>query len=136
MKRSFCLFFVFVALIAIPLSQAVTVMAQDSIEVAVATISRDVVDREPVNAGSSFYSSVGRLYFFTKIIGAEGVNRITHVWYFGDTERASISLSVRSASWRTFSSKKIQAHEIGDWHVEVLGPDGDVLETVRFKITP
>jgi hypothetical protein len=136
MKRPFYFLIVLVALIAIPLSQTVTVMAQDSIEVAVATISRDVVDREPVNAGSSFYSSVGKLYCFTKIVGADPPVRITHVWYFGDTERASISLSVRAASWRTFSSKRIQAHEIGNWHVDVLGPDGDVLETVNFRITP
>ena len=136
MKRSFCFLIVLVALIAIPLSQAVTVMAQNSIEVAEAVISRDVIDREPVNAGSSFYSSVGKLYCFTKIVGADTPVRITHVWYFGDTERASLSLSVRSASWRTFSSKRIQAHEVGDWHVEILGPDGDVLETVKFKITP
>lgn len=136
MKKLACFLFVLVALIAIPLSQAVTVLAQDSIKVAVAAISQDVVDREPVNSGNSFYSSVGKLYCFTKIVGAEKSIRITHVWYFGDTERASISLSVRSSSWRTFSSKKIQAHEIGDWHVDVLGPEGNVLDTLHFKITP
>ena len=112
------------------------VLAQDSLEVALGVISRDVVDREPVNDSNTFYSSVGKLYCFTKIVGADHPVTITHVWYFGDTERASVSLAVRSSPWRTFSSKKIQAHEVGDWHVDVLGPDGDVIQTLNFKINP
>ncbi len=135
MKKSFYFLLALVALITIPLSQAVTVMAQDSIAVAEAVIARDIIDREPINVGSSFDASVGSLYCFTRITGAMTPTQITHVWYFGDTERASIRLSVRSASWRTKSSKRIQAHEIGNWHVEVLGPDGEVLETVAFRIT-
>ena len=42
-------------------------LAQDapSLEVAVAAICQDVVDREPVDAGVSFSASVGALYCFT-----------------------------------------------------------------------
>lgn len=136
MKKPIYFLLALLALIAIPLSQTVTVMAQESIAVAEGAIARDVIDREPVNVGSSFAASVGRLYCFTRITGAKTPTQITHVWYFGDTERASIRLSVRSASWRTKSSKKIQAHEIGNWHVEVLGPDGEALEILEFRITP
>lgn len=138
MKRSCYSMVVLVMLITLSLSQVATVWAQGtaSLEVAVAAICRDVVNREPVSVGNSFEASVGKLYCFTKIVGAQEPIEISHVWYFGDTERAKISLSVRSTSWRTQSSKKIQPHEVGDWHVDVVGPEGKVLQTLQFKITP
>ena len=107
-----------------------------SLEVTTAVISADVVDRMPVDEGTSFPSSTGRLYCFTKIEGAQDPIEIAHVWYFGNKERARVSLSVRSSSWRTFSSKIIQAHEVGQWFVDVEGPDGQVLKTIQFKVTP
>ena len=104
--------------------------------VAKAHICRDVVNREPVDAGDTFEASVGKLYCFTKTMSAYNPTEITHVWYFGDSERARVSLPVESFSWRTYSSKIIQAHEIGDWHVDVLSPKNEVLQTLQFKITP
>ena len=69
-------------------------------------------------------------------MGAQDDTYVTHVWYFGDRERARIKLAVRSPNWRTNSSKKIQPHEIGDWHVDVVGADGQVLMTIPFTIQP
>ncbi len=137
MKKTFSLLTILVMAIIISLSQAVTINAQETgyIEVARAVISRAVVDREPVDVRDSFDYWVGTLYCFTKITGAQSPIEITHVWYFGDTERARVSLLVRSSSWRTHSSKKIQTHEIGDWHVDILGPDGEVLRRLQFRIT-
>jgi len=74
------------------------------------------------------------LYCFTRVNGAKGDIEVTHVWYYGDVERARIDLSVRSSSWQTFSSKRIQAHETGKWRVEVLGPGGTLLETILFSV--
>ena len=118
--------------------QAVTTKAQEAeaVEVAEAVICRDVVDREPIDVGDSFEVSVARLYCFTKIVGAQEPIEIAHVWYYGDVERARVNLSVEAASWRTWSSKIIQDHEIGDSQVHIIGPDGEVLETVEFEITP
>ncbi|MEE9505183.1 MAG: hypothetical protein V3V90_08625, partial [Thermodesulfobacteriota bacterium] len=100
MKRLCYFVLVLLMLITLSLSQAVRVWAQgaSSLEVAVAGICRDVVDRQPVDVGNSFEASVGKLCCFTKIIGAQNPIRISHVWYFGDTERAKINLSVRSSS--------------------------------------
>jgi hypothetical protein len=118
--------------------QVVTIRAQEAeaVEVAEAVICRDVVDREPIDFGDSFEVTVGKLFCFTKIVGAQEEIEIAHVWYYGDVERARVNLSVRAASWRTYSSKIIQPHEIGDWHVDIIGPDDEVLETVEFEITP
>jgi len=128
---------VLLTLVAMSFLQAGTTDAQQaaSLEVAAGSICRDVVNRQPVDVGTSFEASVGKLYCLTKIIGAGDPTEITHVWYFGNTERARVSLDVNSASWRTHSSKIIQAHEIGAWHVDVLGPGGEVLQTYEFTIT-
>lgn len=101
-----------------------------------AHICRNVVDQGPESVGNTFEASVGKLYCFTKTMSAYNPTEITHVWYFGDTKRARVNLPVKSFSWRTYSSKIIHAHEIGDWHVDVLGRNNEVLRTLQFKITP
>jgi hypothetical protein len=106
-----------------------------SIKIARTAICRDVVDREPVEVGENFESSVGKLFCFTKIIGAKTPIEVTHAWYFSDTEVARVNLPVRSTSWRTYSSKIILADAVGNWHVDVMGPEGEILETLEFKIT-
>jgi hypothetical protein len=129
---------VLATLVVMSFLNAATTDAQQAgpLEVAMGAICRDVINREPVDVGTSFEASVGKLYCLTKIIGAAGPTEITHVWYFGNTERARISLDVNSASWRTYSSKKIQTHEVGTWRVEVLGPGGELLQAFDFTITP
>jgi hypothetical protein len=138
MKKPHCFLLFLAAVIAIPMIQPGAINAQEkaSVEVAMAAICTNVIDREPVGMGTSFDASTEKLYCFTKIVGALSPTDITHVWYFGDIERAEINLAVNSASWRTYSSKKIQFHEVGDWHVDVIGPEGQVLQTLEFKITP
>jgi len=114
-----------------------TVEAQvaGKIEVAAAAICKDVVDREAVDVGTRFPNSVPRLYCFTKIVGASQPTEVVHVWSYGDVERARISLGVKTSSWRTYSSKAIQAHETGAWRVDVLDTAGNLLETINFEVT-
>jgi hypothetical protein len=128
---------VLIVLAATLLGLTVAAVAQDapSLEVAVAAICQDVVDREPVDAGVSFAASVGTLYCFTKITGAQDPTKVTHVWYFGAEERARVELDVNSANWRTWSSKIIQEHEIGSWRVGVLDEAGTVLKELQFETT-
>ncbi|NIM58510.1 MAG: DUF2914 domain-containing protein [Candidatus Aminicenantes bacterium] len=138
MKRLPYALLILAMLTTIILYQVVTIKAQEAeaVEVAEAVVCKDVVDREPIDVGDSFEVTVGKLFCFTKIVGAQEEIEIAHVWYYGDVERARVNLSVRAASWRTWSSKIIQEHEIGDWHVDIIGPDDEVLETVEFEITP
>lgn len=138
MKRTYYALLIVIALIIVPLSLAVTSMAQETATLLVseASICRDVVNRQPVGAGDSFEASVGKLACFTKITGSQSPTEISHVWYFEDTQRAKVTLTVKSSSWRTHSTKRIQSHEIGDWRVDVLGPGGDILQVLQFKITP
>lgn len=137
MKKLLSILFVLALLTTFSLYMAGTIRAQEvaSVEVDVGVICLDVVDREPVDAGDTFDAAVGKLFCYTKIVGVDTPIEITHVWYFGETERARVILPVESSGWRTWSTKIIQAHEVGDWHVDVIGPEGEVLETIEFQIT-
>jgi hypothetical protein len=108
----------------------------ESLEVAEGAICLDVIDLECTGADTNFPANVGKLYCITKITGAKGASQVTHVWYYGQTERARIVLDVRSKSWRTYSSKIIQSHETGDWHIDVLGPKDEFLKVIQFEIGP
>lgn len=114
---------------------AVEAQVSNTLEVAAAAICKNVVEREAVDVANRFSTSVPRLYCFTKIVGASQPTEVVHVWSYGDVERARISLAVNAATWRTYSSKAIQAHEIGTWRVDVLDTSGNLLETINFEVT-
>ncbi len=143
MKKLCCSLFIMAMVITLTLCNVVTVRAQEtaslqktaSLEVARSAICREITEMEPVETGESFVVTVNKLFCFTQILGANDPIEITHVWYFGPIERARVTLPVKSAAWRTYSSKVIQAHEIGPWRVEVLGPADEVLKTVEFQVT-
>jgi len=92
-------------------------------------------DRVPTGADSSFASDVGKLYCYTKITGSEDTTTVSHVWYLGDEEKSKIELSVKGKTWRTWSSKNIDPSWIGNWKVEVVSANGEVLSTKSFMIT-
>ena len=100
-----------------------------------ASICKAVVDRTPVEPAEAFSADVGRLFCLTKLSSEKYPTKVTHVWYYGNSERAKITLPVRSSPWTTYSSKKILPQETGDWHVVIFGPDGQVLQTYQFKIS-
>lgn len=108
----------------------------NSIAVEEAIICRGVINKTPLGTGETFAASVGRLYCFTKIASRKNHTKISHIWYFGDQKRAKIQLPIKSSTWRTYSSKRIQDHEIGQWHVDIVASSGKVIHTVRFKTTP
>jgi hypothetical protein len=106
-----------------------------ALSVDTASICTGVADREPVDAGTRFSVSAGKIYCFNKIADIQASTEIVHVWYYGGTERARVSLGVNPPAWRTYSSKIIQAHEIGSWRVEILDAAGNLMETLNFEIT-
>ena len=127
--------FLFVCLVLVPGSLA-GASENFVLQVEEGFICKDVVGLTPVGINSQFKSSVGRLYCFSKIRGAQKPTTVTHVWYFGENKEAWVTLEVGSVRWRTYSSKAIQRHQVGPWRVEILGPDVEVLEKIEFEIVP
>ena len=101
-----------------------------------AVICKKVVNRVPVDAGNRFATSIDKIYCFTKIVGAKHPTDIIHVWYFDDTERDRVTLSVGGSPWRTYSSKRLRPSDVGSWHVDVLDASGAMLDRVAFDVAP
>lgn len=109
--------------------------AQDTgLAVPEAVITSNVIDRIPSDALTTVAPDAGQVYCWTRITGAAGEVEISHVWYRGDEQVARIPLRVASSDWRTWSAKKIDPSWTGEWRVEIVGPDGTVLETVSFTV--
>jgi hypothetical protein len=121
-----------------PFFFSTSLQAQDTsgkeLQLEEAAICRNVVDRTPIGRGSVFHTDTERLYCFTKVVGAKTDTTIIHHWYLNGKLKASVTLPVNSASWRTWSSKEITANDVGDWMVEVLTTDGDAIESILFLV--
>jgi hypothetical protein len=98
-------------------------------------ITTQIVERSPADAVQTYPATIGKLYCFIHVTGAEEDTSITQVWYLGDKEMARVSLPVRSSDWRTWSSKTILPQWSGDWRVEVLDAEGNLLQTIPFTLT-
>lgn len=100
-----------------------------------ACISADVVNRVPLETGRQFPSSIGRLYFFTRVMGAADDTYVTHLWYLKGALVKKVVVNVKSPDYRTWSYLNIRPEWAGAMRVECVGPDGDVLQTLRFTLT-
>ena len=95
-----------------------------------------IEDRLPVGESTQFFETAESIYCYTRINGAADTLDVAHVWYYGDEEKARVDLTVKSASWRTWSSKKMLPAWSGVWRVDILGPDGEVLLSREFVYKP
>jgi hypothetical protein len=105
-----------------------------AITIAEAVVCRDVVDRAPVGAGDVFPSDAEKLFCFVRVVGAGSELNILHKWYYQDQLVATVTLPVRSANWRTYSSKQIGSGMTGEWMVEIGSDQGETLKKIIFVI--
>ena len=98
-------------------------------------IGTAVENREIVGADSSFAPTVENLFCFTKINGAQDTTEVYHVWFYKDEEKARTPLTIRSSSWRTWSSKTILESWTGPWRVAIEDQNGNVLAEKSFTVS-
>jgi hypothetical protein len=107
---------------------------QPAIAIKEGVMATTIENRLPHGVGKQFPATVGMLYCFTTVGGAEVDTSISHTWYYQDKEMAKVVLPVRSILWRTWSSKTILPEWKGNWKVAVTAEDGILLETIPFTI--
>jgi len=93
-----------------------------------------IADRMPMGEASSFGSSVGKVYVWSRITGGEGETTVKHVWSHNGVERASVELAVKGTTWRTWSAKTIVPSWTGAWEVKIIDAAGATLATTNFTI--
>ncbi len=99
-----------------------------------AVVTTRISDREPIDKVESYPAQTGKLYCFTRIQGAAEETSIDHVWLYQGKEMARVTLPIRSANWRTYSSKNIVSEWQGEWQVQIVDASGTELARVPFRV--
>lgn len=98
-------------------------------------LCEEVVSHAPVNEKSTFYADGGRAYLYTKVTMEAGESDyIRHIWYRNGKEMNNVKLDVRGPSHRTHSYKTLFEGQDGEWTVDVVASNGDLIETVAFDV--
>lgn len=99
-----------------------------------AVITTGVENQAAVDEVQVFAADYGKLFCYTRIVGAETDTNVTHVWYYGNDVMAEVELAVGSSDWRTYSSKRFLPQWAGEWTVVVQDDDDVVLATIPFRL--
>jgi len=99
-----------------------------------ARLGTGLEEREIIGEAYNFPSSIGRVYCWTLVLGAEEPAEIMHVWYYGEKKMAEVKLAIKSQRYRTWSCKTILPEWVGDWRVEVVDAMGNLLKCISFEV--
>ncbi|MBE0366643.1 DUF2914 domain-containing protein [Pseudoalteromonas aurantia] len=103
-----------------------------------AVLTTGIEKREPIdvlndNLKRTQFSE--KLYFFTEIKNLQD-KTVHHLWFHQDQLMAEIPLPVNAVRYRTYSSKNIMPSQTGQWRVEVVTQQGQLLAQKSFRIIP
>jgi len=105
-------------------------------EVARASFTSQIVEREPVDSIEQLSADQPQILFFTELLGLGG-QTVTHRWEHGGEVMAEVPFEVGADRWRVYSSKKLLPGWVGEWSVTVLDSQGRTLTTRSFEyVTP
>lgn len=112
------------------------IFAEDKI--ARMNLARDVENYEPTGIYETADISLEgrnsfRPVFFTQLTNLNG-QTVSHNWYYDDVLAASVKIKVGSDSWRASSNKRVDLGTLGQWKVEVVDAQGQVLARQSFNV--
>ena len=98
-----------------------------------AQLTTSIKDREPVDDISSHVTG-SKVIFYNELVALPD-KFITHEWYYEGELQSSVNLEINALSsiWRTWSSKRFQETDIGNWFILVRGEQGQILYRLDFN---
>ncbi|WP_156182737.1 DUF2914 domain-containing protein [Marinobacter subterrani] len=104
-----------------------------------AQLSTGLEEKEPIdeipNVLTMNSDGLIRIYLFTEIQGMEGQLHF-HDWYLEDERVARVEIRPSVDPMRASSAKYIDRHMVGDWRVEVVTEEGELLAKGEFSVLP
>jgi hypothetical protein len=76
-------------------------------------------------------SAVSQLALYSEVQGLKG-QTIEHLWYYEGKLMTRIKLPVKLDYWRTYSRKEFDKSQQGEWRVEILDPQQNLLFSHHF----
>lgn len=110
--------------------------AGTGIKITEMAVTTKIVRGNPIDSVRRIsWRSVPSLFCFTRTVSRDGGEQsITHVWYRDEVKVAEYKLPVRGERWRTYSKKSVDRGSPGEWRVDALDGDGNLLKSVKFKV--
>ena len=108
---------------------------ESPLKVAELIVCQAVADRSCQAPSRSFGPEIEAVSCLSKVEGATGEAFITHVWQFEGKETRRVKLPLKTASYRTWSSKRVKGLP-GKWRVEILDPLDRSIGVVDFTVEP
>ncbi len=102
--------------------------------VALAQFTTAIENREPIDHVTFVASDVEKVFFYTDLRDLEG-QTISHRWLYNGTVMAHVPFEVQGPRWRVWSSKTLIPDLIGDWTVEIVTAEGEVIAAETFTYT-
>lgn len=104
-----------------------------------AQLSTGLEEKEPIdeipNVLTMNSDGLIRIYLFTEVQGMEGQLHF-HDWYLEDERVARVEIRPSVDPMRASSAKYIDRHMVGDWRVEVVTEEGELLAKGEFSVLP
>ena len=97
-----------------------------------AEFAMEIKDRTPLNIIEELDTSFGKIYFFTNIRNLQGQS-IRHRWIYKNKVMAEVEFDINGPRWRVWSSKNLWPTWLGEWSVEVLNANSEVLYKKEFN---
>jgi len=97
-----------------------------------AVFAASIEDRAPVEIVTEANDSLGKIYFFTNVRNLTG-DKITHRWIYKDKVKAEIIFDIKGKRWRVWSSKNLWHKWTGQWKVEIVNQQNEILLTKTFE---
>jgi len=97
-------------------------------------IAGSIENREPVGTVNIFPAVTEKVYCFLEARRIAEDTVAKFVWYHEDKQLDTIELPIKKSSrWRTYSAKTIRGRK-GNWKVELLDAEDNVIDTAGFTV--
>ena len=98
-------------------------------------ICRGVYKRNPIKPGFNFTNNVDSLFCYTKISNSGSKREIKHLWYYKEKLITSVVYNIKTSyNYRSWSKKTILPSQIGDWRVDIIDGEDNILGSRKFQI--
>ncbi len=91
-------------------------------------------DRSPVNAGSVFSMSIGRVVCLTSFTPVSRRSTVFHSWFHRGQLSTKQRLAITPSITSVISSIQLREADKGPWHVEISDSSGRIFKVLRFSI--
>lgn len=105
---------------------------QDTLAVREFVLSKDVVEREPVEVVESYTLDDEQAWAFARIRNTGDMHTVYFKWFHEEEPYFTMDSQIGTSDhWRTYSSVTLQP---GSWRVEIRNEDREKLEEIRFHV--